>query len=68
MATFISDPAVIPNIFNKFFVNVSHDITKKIPRPNETPVNFMEDRVQNSFFIAPSIASEISDIISRKSL
>ena len=59
-----SDPAVIANIFNKFFVNVSHDITKNIPRPYKSPVNFMGGRIVNSFFIAPSIPSDVSDIIS----
>ena len=59
-----SDPAVIANIFNKFFVNVSQDITKNIPRSKRSPVDFMGDRVGNSFFIAPSVPFEISDIIS----
>ena len=59
-----SDPAVIANIFNKIFVNVSHDITRNIPRPIKSPVNFMGDRVNNSFFIAPSISSDISELIS----
>ena len=31
-----SDPAVIANIFNKFFVNVSHNITKNIPRSDKS--------------------------------
>ena len=59
-----SDPVVIANIFNKFFVNVSHDITKNIPRSNKSPVNFMGDTIGNSFFTAPSVPFEISDIIS----
>ena len=59
-----SDPAVIANIFNKYFVNVSHDITKNLPRPNKSPVNFMAGRIGNSFFTAPSVPFEISDIIS----
>ena len=59
-----SDPAVIANIFNKVFVNVSHKITKNIPRPIKSPVDFMGDRVGNSFFIAPSVPLEISEIIS----
>ena len=59
-----SDPAVIANIFNKFFVNVSHDITKNIPPSNKSPLNFMGDRVGNSFFMSPSVPSEISDVIS----
>ena len=59
-----SDPAVIANIFNKYFVNVSHDITKNIPRSKKSPMDFMGVRVGNSFFTAPSTAFEISDIIS----
>ena len=59
-----SDPAVVANIFNKFFVNVSHNITKSIPRSNKSPVDFMGDRTGNSFFTAPSVPNEISEIIS----
>ena len=59
-----SDPAVIANIFNEFFVNVSHDITKNIPRTVKSPMNVMGSRVGHSFFTAPSVPSEISDIIS----
>ena len=40
-----SDPAVVANIFNRFFVNVSHDITQNIPRSNKSPMDFMGDRV-----------------------
>ena len=59
-----SDPVVIANIFNKFFANVSHDITKNIPRSNKSPLSFMGGRVGNSFFTAPKVPTEISDIIS----
>ena len=58
-----SDPTVIANIFNKFYVNVSHDITKNLPRSNKSPVTFMGDRAGNSFFISPSVPSDVSDII-----
>ena len=34
-----SDPAVIANSFNKFFVNVSHTITKNIPISNKSTVD-----------------------------
>ena len=59
-----SDPAVIANVFNKFFVNVSHNITKNIPRSTKSPVDFMGSRIGSSFFTAPSIPPEISEIIS----
>lgn len=59
-----SDSAVIVNIFNKFFASFSHDITKNLPRPNKSPLHFMGERISNSFYIAPSVPSDISDIIS----
>ena len=59
-----SDPAIIASIFNKYFVNVSHNITRNIPRSKKSPMDFMGDRVGNSFFTTPSTAFEISDIIS----
>ena len=55
-----SDPAVIASIFNKFFVNVSHDITKNIPRCHKSHVDFMGDTVGNSFFAASLVPFEIS--------
>ena len=63
-----TEPVVIANIFNKYFVTVSCDITKNIPRSNKSPINFMKDRFHNSFFTAPSFPVEIHGIISlRKS-
>ena len=44
-----SDSVVIKNLFNKFFVNVSHNITKNIPRTDKSPFNFMGDQTRNSF-------------------
>ena len=63
-----SDHAVIANIFNEFFVNVSNNITKNVPRTFKSSMNFMESRVGHSFFTAPSVPSEISDIISLSKL
>ena len=55
---------VIANIFNKFFVHVSHDVTKNIPRSNKSHVDFMSDKIGSSFFTTPSVPFELSDIIS----
>ena len=59
-----SDPTVIANIFNKFFVNIFHNIAKHIPRMVKSPMNFMANRTGNYFFIAPSVPSEIFNVIS----
>ena len=58
-----SDPAVIANVFNKFFVNVSHTVTKSIPKSKKSPMCFMGKRINNSMFISPAVPLEISDII-----
>eukprot|EP00112_Aurelia_sp_Birch-Aquarium-sp1_P017348 Seg401.1 transcript_id=Seg401.1/GoldUCD/mRNA.D3Y31 product="Ornithine aminotransferase mitochondrial" protein_id=Seg401.1/GoldUCD/D3Y31 len=50
-----------------FFAKYITDLmgyTKNIPRSNKSPVDSMGDRVGNSFFTAPSVPFEISDIIS----
>ncbi len=44
-------------------MNVSHNVTKTIPRSKKSPLCFMGDKINNSFFISPSFALEISDII-----
>ena len=59
----MSDPMAFANMFKKFFANVSHDIAKNIPRSNKSPVDVMGDKIRNSFFTAPSVPFEISDII-----
>ena len=48
-----SDPVVMANISNNYFVNVSQDIAKNLPRSNTVPVDFMIDRNGNSCFAAP---------------
>ena len=51
-----SDPAVIANIVDKYFVTVSPNITKNIPRSIKSPINFMGDRVQTlSLLHLPSL-------------
>ena len=47
-----SDPVVIGNLSNKFFVNVSYDIAKKIPRTRTSPLGFIQNRICDSVFIA----------------
>ena len=58
-----SDPAVIANVFNNFFGNVSHNVTKSIPKTRKSPMCFMGKRISNSIFISPAVAFEIPDII-----
>ncbi len=59
----VTDSTTMANIFNNFFVNVAEDVKKRIPRSPRSPLNYLENKNPNSFFVAPSTAYEISDII-----
>ena len=61
--TVISDPAVIAQKFNDFFVNVGSDLVKKIPTSSHTPTDFLTGNYCKSMFFSPTTPEEVSDII-----
>ena len=58
------NPSIIANILNKFFVKVSQDTTRNIPLSNKSPMNFMCEKVGNSFFKATFLFHEVCNIVS----
>ena len=50
-------------MFNNFFVIVTDNISKKIPRSKKSPTDYLSYKNPHSFFISPSVPYEISDII-----
>ena len=58
-----TDPATMATIFNDFFVNVADGVTKKIPRSPKSPLDYLDNKNHNSFFITPTAPLEIVDII-----
>ena len=50
-------------IFNDFFVNVADRVTMKIPRSPKSPLDYLDNKNHNSFFITPTAPLEIVDII-----
>jgi hypothetical protein len=60
----ISDPIVIAEQFNKFFVNVGPELAKKILPSNKKPTEFLKGSFSKSMFLAPTTAEEVYDIIS----
>ena len=50
---------------NDFFVNIGNMVEQKIPQGNKHYVSYMDERVLNSFFIAPVETNEIIDMINK---
>ena len=59
-----TDPAVVANTFNDFFVNVAGNVAKGIPRTRKSPMDYLGTRNEHSLFMTPVIPIEISDMIS----
>ena len=59
----ITDPVAIANNFNEFFLTVADKITKKIPRNPNSPLKYLDNPNNNSFFISPAVPDEVSSII-----
>ena len=51
----ITEPKEIASALNKYFVNVSQQINKDIPRTKKSPVDCLNDRVGNSFSLSSAI-------------
>ena len=61
--TRINDPVKMANIFNNYFVNVGSQIDKTIPRTKKSPIDYLENRIPESIFLAPVTPEEIEIII-----
>ena len=59
----IKDPVKIANQFNQYFTSVANDITKKIPRNPKSPLSYLTNPNQESFFIFPCTSDEVSEVI-----
>ena len=60
------DPATMATIFNDFFVNVADGVTKRIPRSPKSPLDYLDNKNHNSFFITPTAPLEIVPGVSKK--
>ena len=59
----ISDPSVIVEVFNKYFLNVASNLGGNIPHSNISPFNFLGAPMENSFSCLPSDSEEIVNLI-----
>ena len=64
----ISDPPVIAEEFNNYFLNIASNLDRNIHHSNISPLYFLGAPVENSFFCPPppSDSEEIVNLISRQ--
>lgn len=53
----------ISNMFCNYFSSVATDLNNNIPDSNTNPMNYMPPRIRDSFFVAPSTATEIKKLV-----
>ena len=58
-----NDPVKMANIFNNYFVNVGSQIDKTIPRTKKSPIDYLENRIPESIFLASVITPEEIEIM-----
>ena len=63
-STFVSDPSIIANNFNSYFVNVGPNLARDISQTNVGYNHFLQNAIspQNSFFLLPTDHDEITSI------
>ena len=59
----IDDAVKMANIFDHYFVNVSLNIDKSIPRTKKSPTDYLKIRNSNYLFLTPVTEQEIEIII-----
>ena len=58
-----SNPSEIPNVFNDFFVTVSNEITRSIPKANKSPIEYLRNRNPVSILLSPVTPIEVNRTI-----
>ena len=58
-----SNPKILADSFNNFFVTIAENIDKKIIHTNANYKDYLENSVTNSFFLKPTNKEEINSII-----
>ena len=55
----------IAKIFNNYFVNIAGKIDSEIPRTRKSPLDYLGDKLEKSFFISPTNSAEVEGIIAQ---
>ena len=62
----VTDPAIIPEIMNKYFCNIGKQLQSKLPPTDSNEFKkYMPTMQNNSFFLAPVIEEDIERVINK---
>ena len=61
----VVDSHRVSETYNKYFSNIAKELDNKIPLTNLSPLQYMGDPSQNSFFGQPTNPNEVAKIISK---
>ena len=54
----------IPNAFVEYFTSIAHKLTTQLPSSPNTPLHYLKDRINVSYFMSPITSNEVNNAIS----
>jgi hypothetical protein len=61
----LNDPKSIANAFNNFFSTIGSNLASKVPYVQKSPTEYMISSSSDNFFLFPTTAGEIENVISK---
>ena len=61
----LDQPVDTANCFNEYFSSIAAELNSQIPQVDISPIDYMKDRVTDSFFADQCSPSEVSSLISK---
>ena len=60
----IANPKDIAQVFNNYFTNIAANIDSEIPRTRKSPLDYLGEKCEQTFFLSPADSVEVQSIIS----
>ena len=60
----IANPKDIAQVFNNYFTNIAANIDSEIPRTRKSPLDYLGEKCEQTFFLSPTDSVEVQSIIS----
>ena len=55
----INDPKEIAKVFNHYFTNIASKSDNEIPRSRKSPLDYLGNKCESSFFLSPTDSAKI---------
>ena len=60
----IANPKDIAQVFNNYFTNIAANIDSEIPQTRKSPLDYLGEKCEQTFFLSPTDSIEVQSIIS----